>query len=82
MRPKTDEHDYQTKLNHVKRFLDEGDRVKVTIFFRGREIVHKERGATVLDRVIEDTKEVAKVEQEARAEGRTLQILLVPLPKK
>lgn len=82
MRPKTDEHDYQTKLNHVKRFLDEGDRVKVTIFFRGREIVHKERGATVLDRVIEDTKEVAKVEQEARAEGRTLQIMLVPLPKK
>ena len=82
MRPKTDEHDYQTKLNHVKRFLDEGDRVKVTIFFRGREIVHKERGATVLDRVIEDTKEVAKVEQEARAEGRTLQIMLVPLLKK
>jgi len=82
MRPKTDEHDYQTKLNHVKRFLEEGDRVKVTIFFRGREIVHKDRGVTVLDRVIEDTKEVAKVEQEARAEGRTLQILLVPLPKK
>lgn len=82
MRPKTDEHDYQTKVNHIKRFLEEGDRVKVTIFFRGREIVHKERGATVLDRVIEDTKEIAKVEQEARAEGRTLQILLVPLPKK
>ncbi|MBQ4133122.1 MAG: translation initiation factor IF-3 [Desulfovibrionaceae bacterium] len=82
MRPKTDEHDFQTKLNHIRRFLGEGDRVKVTIFFRGREIVHKDRGATVLDRVIEETKELAKVEQEARAEGRTLQITLAPLPKK
>lgn len=82
MRPKTDEHDFQTKLNHIRRFLGEGDRVKVTIFFRGREIVHKDRGITVLDRVIEETKEVAKVEQEARAEGRTLQITLIPLPKK
>ena len=82
MRPKTDEHDFQTKLNHVKRFLGDGDRVKVTIFFRGREIVHKDRGVSVLDRVIEETKEVAKLEQEARAEGRTLQITLIPLPKK
>ena len=82
MRPKTDEHDFQTKINHIKRFLEEGDRVKVTLFFRGREIVHKDRGLSVLDRVIEETKEFAKVEQEARAEGRALQILLVPIPKK
>lgn len=82
MRPKTDEHDFNTKVNHVKRFLEDGDRVKVTIFFRGREIVHKDRGLTILDRVIEETKEFAKVEQEARAEGRTLQLLLAPLPKK
>ena len=81
-RPKTDEHDYQTKLNHIRRFLDEGDRCKVTIFFRGREIVHKDRGQLMLDRVIEDTRDVAKVEQEARAEGRTLHMMLVPLPKK
>ncbi|MDR3073346.1 MAG: translation initiation factor IF-3, partial [Deltaproteobacteria bacterium] len=54
LRPKTDEHDYQTKVNHIRRFLDSGDRCKVTIFFRGREIVHKDRGQVVLDRVVED----------------------------
>jgi translation initiation factor IF-3 len=82
LRPKTDEHDYQTKLNHIRRFLDDGDRCKVTIFFRGREIVHKDRGQAMLDRVVEDAKDIGKVEQEARAEGRTLHMLLVPLPKK
>lgn len=82
VRPKTDEHDYQTKLKHVRRFLEEGDRCKVTVFFRGREIVHKDRGLTILDRFIEDTKDLAKVDQEARAEGRTLQMLLAPIPKK
>ncbi|MDL2285278.1 translation initiation factor IF-3 [Desulfovibrio sp. OttesenSCG-928-F07] len=82
LRPKTDEHDYMTKLGHIRRFLGEGDRCKVTIFFRGREIVHKDRGQLMLDRVIEDTKDIAKVEQEARAEGRTLHMMLVPLAKK
>ena len=82
LRPKTDEHDYQTKVNHIRRFIEEGDRCKVTIFFRGREIVHKDRGQTMLDRVIEDTKDIGKMEQEARAEGRTLHMLLAPLPKK
>ena len=82
LRPKTDEHDYQTKLGHIRRFIEGGDRCKVTIFFRGREILHKDRGQAMLDRVVEDTKEIAKVEQEARAEGRTLFMMLVPLPKK
>lgn len=82
LRPKTDEHDYQTKVKHIRRFIDEGDRCKVTIFFRGREIVHKDRGQTMLDRVVEDTKDIAKVEQEPRAEGRTLHMMLAPLPKK
>lgn len=81
-RPKTDEHDYLTKVNHIRRFLEEGDRCKVTIFFRGREIVHKDRGQLMLDRVIEDTRDIAKVEQEARAEGRTLHMMLTPLAKK
>lgn len=81
LRPKTDEHDYQTKVNHIRRFIEGGDRCKVTIFFRGREIVHKDRGQIMLDRVVEDTKDIAKVEQEARAEGRTLHMMLVPLPK-
>ena len=82
VRPKTDEHDYQTKLKHIRRFIEDGDRCKVTIFFRGREIVHKDRGQTMLDRVVEDTKDIAKMEQEARAEGRTLFMMLTPLPKK
>lgn len=82
VRPKTDDHDYETKLRHIKRFLDEGDRVKVTVFFRGREIVHKDRGIAILDRIVLDCKEMGKVEQEAKAEGRTLQLLLTPLPKK
>ena len=82
VRPKTDDHDYETKLRHTRRFLEDGDRVKVTVFFRGREIVHKDRGASILDRFIEDVKDIGKVEQEARAEGRTLQMLLTPLPRK
>lgn len=82
LRPKTDEHDYQTKLSHIRRFIEGGDRCKVTIFFRGREIVHKDRGQAMLDRVVEDTKDIAKVESEARAEGRTLFMMLTPLAKK
>lgn len=82
IRPKTDEHDFETKVRHIKRFLEDGDRVKVTVFFRGREIVHKDRGIVILERIILETKEVGKVEQEPKAEGRTLQMLLAPLPKK
>jgi len=78
VRPKTDEHDYETKVKHIRRFLEEGDRCKVTVFFRGREIVHKDRGLDILERIVKDLEEVAKVEQEPRAEGRTLQMLLVP----
>ena len=82
VRPKTDDHDYETKLRHIRRFLEDGDRCKVTVFFRGQEIVHKDRGHSILDRVIEDTRDVGKVEQEPSAEGRTLQMLLMPLPRK
>ncbi|MBQ4567774.1 MAG: translation initiation factor IF-3 [Desulfovibrio sp.] len=78
VRPKTDDHDYDTKLRHIRRFLEDGDRCKITVFFRGREIVHKDRGLAILERVVQDLAEVAKVEQEPRAEGRTLQMLLVP----
>ena len=82
VRPKTDDHDFETKVQHIKRFLGDGDLVKVTVFFRGREIVHKDRGLSILERVIADTKDVGKVEQEPRAEGRTLQMLLTPVAKK
>ena len=78
VRPKTDEHDYETKLKHIRSFLEDGDRGKVTVFFRGREIVHKDRGIEILERIVKDLEDVGKVEQEPRAEGRTLQMLVVP----
>lgn len=78
VRPKTDDHDYETKLRHIRRFLEDGDRCKVTVFFRGREIIHKDRGTAILERMLQDLADVAKLEQEPRAEGRTLQMLLVP----
>ena len=82
VRPKTDDHDYETKVRHIRRFLSDGDRCKVTVFFRGREIVHKDRGESILSKIIADTADVGKVEQAPSAEGRTLQMMLVPLPKK
>lgn len=78
VRPKTDDHDYETKLRHIRRFLEDGDRCKVTVFFRGREIVHKDRGVAILERMVADLADVAKQEQAPKAEGRTLQMLLVP----
>jgi translation initiation factor IF-3 len=82
VRPKTDEHDYQTKLKHIRRFLEEGDRVKVSVFFRGREVVHKDRGANILARIVVDLGETAKTEQEPRFEGRTMNMMLAPGLKK
>ncbi len=81
VRPKTDEHDFNTKVKHIRRFLEEGDRCKVTVFFRGREIVHKDRGEMILSRVVQAVEDIAKVEQEPRAEGRTLFLLLAPKAK-
>ncbi len=81
-RPKTDDHDFQTKLRHIRRFLEEGDRCKVTVFFRGREIVHKDRGLLVLERVIQETLDIAKVDQPPQPEGRTVNMMLVPTVKK
>lgn len=78
VRPKTDDHDYETKLRHIRRFLEDGDRCKVTVFFRGREIVHKDRGMAILERMVTDLADVARQEQPPKAEGRTLQMLLVP----
>jgi translation initiation factor IF-3 len=80
-RPKTDEHDYLTKLKHIRRFLEDGDRCKVAVFFRGREIVHKDRGLSMLDRVVTDVADIAKVESPPLAEGRTLVMMLTPVKK-
>lgn len=80
-RPKTDEHDYQTKLKHMRRFLSDGDRCKAAVFFRGREIVHQDRGHSVLERVVNDVADIAKVEQPPMSEGRTLVMMLTPVKK-
>lgn len=81
-RPKTDEHDINYKINHVLRFLGEGDKAKVTVMFRGREIAHKDRGRRILDRVIEEVKEEAVVELPPRMEGRSMITILAPRAKK
>ena len=78
MRPGIDEHDYQVKMRSVRRFLDEGDKVKMTIRFRGREMAHQELGMKVLDRVREDVDELAKVEQFPKREGRLMTMVIAP----
>ena len=78
MRPGIDEHDYQVKMRSVRRFLDEGDKVKMTIRFRGREMAHQELGMKVLDRVREDVDELAKVEQFPKSEGRLMPMVIAP----
>lgn len=80
-RPGTEEGDYQVKLRNLMRFLEQGDRVKVTIWFRGREITHKELGMKMLERVKEDVQEVATVEQEPKMEGRQMQMMIAPTKK-
>ena len=79
MRPKICNHDYQFKVKHVKRFLEGGDKVKVIIMYRGREMAHTELGREILDRVIEDMKEVSQVERQPILEGRNMVMVLSPL---
>ena len=77
-RPNTDQHDYDFKLKNAVRFLESGDKVKVLVFFRGREIVHRENGQKLLVRVTETLEDIAVVEQEAKQEGRTLCMIFAP----
>jgi translation initiation factor IF-3 len=81
LRPKTEEHDYDFKIRNVKRFLEEGNKAKVTIMFRGREITHKELGQAILDDVTKDTKDIGVIEQAPRMEGRAMFMILAPNPK-
>ncbi|MCA3014240.1 MAG: translation initiation factor IF-3 [Myxococcaceae bacterium] len=81
LRPKTEEHDYETKLRHVREFIEEGNKAKITIMFRGREITHRELGTQILDDVTADTKDIAVVDQQVRLEGKTMFIILGPNPK-
>ncbi len=77
-RPRTDEHDYQFKKNHVLRFLGEGDKVKATIVFRGREMAHPEIGRRMLERLIQEISDVGQVEMAPFMEGRFLMAILAP----
>ena len=77
-RPNIDEHDYQVKMRNVHKFLGTGDKVKVTLRFRGREMAHQEFGANVLKRVREETEEIAKVEAMPKMEGRQMIMVLAP----
>ena len=78
LRPNIDEHDYQVKMRNVQKFLNAGDKVKVTLRFRGREMAHQELGANVLTRVREETDEFAKVEAMPKMEGRQMIMVLAP----
>lgn len=81
MRPKTEEHDYQFKLKHIRRFLDDGNKAKITIMFRGRELAYLDRGERILIRLKEDLEEMAIVEQEPKREGRNMTMVFAPVPK-
>jgi translation initiation factor IF-3 len=79
MRPKIDKHDYETKKGHVVRFLRQGAKVKVTIMFRGREMIHQELGTRLLDQLAADVDEIAKVETTPKLDGRNMTMVLTPL---
>lgn len=82
LRPNTDEADYQVKLRKIISFLEDQDKVKVTIRFRGREMAHQDLGRQQLERIIEDTAEISNVEQHPKMEGRQMGMLLGPTRKK
>jgi translation initiation factor IF-3 len=78
LRPKTEEHDYQFKTQHVRRFLQDGHKTKVTVVFRGREMAHTELGRQMLDRVATDLQDIGAIEQTPRQEGRNMTMVLSP----
>lgn len=78
VRPKTDEHDLQVKIRHIKRFLAQKDKAKVTIVFRGREIAYTDQGVKILERIEEELQDEAVVEQHAKMEGRNMVMILAP----
>ncbi|MBP0482995.1 translation initiation factor IF-3 [Sagittula sp. M10.9X] len=81
-RPGTDSHDYEVKMKNVFRFLENGDKVKITLRFRGREMAHQNLGRELLERVAEDVKEIGKVENMPKMEGRQMVMMIGPAPVK
>lgn len=82
LRPATDEHDLQTKLRHIRRFLEEGDKVKVTLRFRGREMAHLEVGRERMKRIVTEVTGLGEVEQFPKLEGRLMSMIVGPVKKK
>ncbi len=78
LRPKTEEHDFKFKARHAERFLKEGNKAKITMMFRGREMIRMDRGKALLDRFVEALKDVAVVEQAPKIEGRNMTLILAP----
>ena len=78
-RPKIDDHDYRTKRGHVERFLKQQNKVKVTIMFRGRELLHPERGEAILLQLAEDVEELATIESKPNLDGRNMIMMLAPV---
>lgn len=78
LRPKIEEHDYQFKLKHVREFLEKGNKVKVYVEFRGREMAHKELGEKIIQKLEEDIKDIGAVEQRPKFEGRSLSLIFTP----
>lgn len=78
LRPKTDQHDFDVKVKHTRRFLEDGDKVKITVRFRGRELAHREIGELQCKRMLEAVQDIATVEQMARMEGRQMMMILAP----
>ena len=77
-RPGIDDHDFETKTRHARRFLEEGNKVKVTLMFRGRQIAHPELGKQVVDRVAQELADIGKVESDAKMEGKSMTMILAP----
>ncbi len=78
-RPSIDAHDYRHKVNHAREFIEKGDKVKFTLMFRGREIIHKDLGFKVMDNIKEDIKDIAQIEKFPSIEGRNITMIVTPL---
>ena len=78
LRPETDKHDLDIKLNHAREFLEKGHKVQFTMFFRGRQMLHKEQGYTILEDITQSMEDLAKIERPSKMSGRRMTLLLVP----
>ena len=78
LRPETDKHDLDIKLNHAREFIEKGHKVQFTMFFRGRQMLHREQGYTILEEIAQSMEDLSKIERPARMSGRRMTLLLVP----